>query len=96
MRHLSILWLCLEFQKGLDRKTKSHGLEDETTVSKINHNAGEGVAGDKTQRGARTLAEGVKRHSHTHCLTLAVKPRGRAIETSRMIFGNLAEVCPIP
>lgn len=32
LRHLSILLLlCLEFQKGLDGTTKSHGLEDETT-----------------------------------------------------------------
>lgn len=41
-------------------------------------------------------AEGVKRHSHAPCLTLADKPRVRATEISRMISGNPFEVCPIP
>lgn len=54
------------------------------------------MAGEDTQGGAGILVEGVKRHSHSLCLTLAVKPRGRATETSRMIFGNLVEACSIP
>lgn len=54
------------------------------------------MAGEDTQGGTGTLVEGVKRRSHMLCLTLAVKPRGRATETSRMIFGNLVEARSIP